>query len=185
MTFKNKQLLIVSGTKRNIEKTSLIEKILTKFSSEYDIISLKVKTLYPGDNFFHGKDRNPLTKNEKFRITEEKNKIENEDSNRMLNTGATKVFKIKTKSEYIEEAFINFINLIDKESLIICESNSIRKHIIPGIFLFIKEKNSNKMKPSAREVIKYADKIIITEGNEHNFNVNDLIINNSIWELKV
>ncbi|MCF6365995.1 MAG: hypothetical protein L3J35_07300 [Bacteroidales bacterium] len=184
MKTENKQLLIVGGTKRNVGKTTLIEKIIKKFCNEHDIISLKIKTIYPDDYFFHGKEKNKLTAEEKFRITEEKNKTGNEDTVRTLKEGAKKVFKIKTKSGFIEEAFQEFIKNIEKRTLIICESNSLRKYIKPSLFLFIKEQNSDEIKPSAKEVIKYADKIITTDGIKHYFNINSLHINDLSWHMR-
>ena len=45
MPFENKHLLIVGGAKRDVGKTTLIEKIIMKYSSEYDIVFLKIKTI--------------------------------------------------------------------------------------------------------------------------------------------
>lgn len=180
----NKQLLIIGGTKRNIGKTTLIEKIIQKFSSEFDIIAFKIKTIYPYDSFFHGKDRNPLAKNENFRLIEEKNKEGIEDTNRMLNAGAKKVFKLKTKANFIFDGFNEITKVGNKRTLFICESNSLRKHVIPALYLFVKEKNNNEMKPSAQEVVKFADKIILTDGKKHNFSINEIFIEDFKWELK-
>ena len=181
---ENKQLLIIGGAKRNDGKTTLIEKIIKKFSPEYNIVSLKVKTIYFNDDYFHGKDRIPLTKKENFRITEERNNIGNEDTNRMLNAGAKRVFKIKTKSNYIQEAFLNLILQIEGNTLIICESNSLRKYVIPASYIFIKEEGINEMKPTAKKMIKHADRIINTDGKSHDFDINNLKIINACWFLE-
>jgi len=180
---EDKQLLIVGGTKRNIGKTSLIERIIKKFSSDYNIVAFKIKTIYPNDTFFHGTDRNPLSADEKFRLIEEKNTNGNEDTNRMLKAGAKKVFKIKTKATNIVEAYKELKNKINSNSLLICESNTLRKTVNPTIYLFVKEANYEDMKPSAKEVIKFADKIILTDGKKHNFNIEDIFVENKQWFL--
>ncbi|NPA44770.1 MAG: hypothetical protein GXO49_04480 [Chlorobi bacterium] len=181
---EDKQLLIVGGTKRNIGKTSLIERIIKKFSSDYDIVAFKIKTIYPNDTFFHGTDTNPLSADEKFRLIEEKNANGNEDTNRMLKAGAKKVFKIKTKANYISYAYEELKNKINNNSLLICESNTLRKTVNPSIYLFVKEANSNDMKPSAKEVIKFANKIILTDGKNHDFNIEEICVKNNMWLLK-
>jgi len=179
MTHKN--LLIIGGAKRNIGKTTLIERIIKKFSSEYNIIAFKIKTIYPNDNLFHGKDKKPLLKNENYRITEETSRKGVEDTNRMLKAGAKKVYKIKVKSNYISEAFLELEKNGNKNKLIICESNSLRKYISPSLYLFVKELNSNEMKPSAKEMVKFADKIIITDGKNHNINLETLKVEEGRW----
>jgi len=40
-----------------------------------------------------------------------------------------------------------------------------------------------EMKPSARELEKFADKIIFTDGNNHNFDFKTLKFESSIWKL--
>lgn len=181
---EEKSLLIVGGTKRNIGKTTLIERIINKFSSEYNIVAFKIKTIYPNDSFFHGKDSNPLRENENYRITEEIKRIGIEDTNRMLNAGAKRVFKIKTKAGFITDAYNELKEITNKKTLLICESNTLRKEIIPSLFLFVKEDYSDEMKPSASEVIKLADKIILTNGKVHKFDLQEIIIRKNKWKIK-
>ncbi len=182
---KHKNLLIVGGTKRNIGKTTLIERIIKKFSPEYEIIAFKIKTIYPNDDLFHGKDNSALLKTENFRITEEANPKGIEDTNRMLNAGAKKVYKIKVKSNYIGEAFLELEKTTNKNSLIICESNSLRKYITPALYLFVKELNSDNMKPSAKQMIQFADKIITTDGENHDINLKYLEVINGRWKYEI
>lgn len=176
-------VLLIGGAVRNVGKTTLVSKIIKKFSSENDIIAVKIKTIYEKDIFFHGTDKNPLKSEEKYRIFEEINKTGEEDTSKMLNSGAKRVFKIKTKRRFAENAFNEVMNKIDYSSMIICESNSIRHALKPGLFLLIKNENSNNIKPSASELQKYADKIILTDGKKHNFNIENLKIENNCWKL--
>ena len=175
-------LLIIGGASRNVGKTMLTSRIIQKFSNEVPIIAIKIKTISEGDSFFHGKDRNPLTDSEKFRISEE-TQTGNEDTNRMLSAGAHRVFKIKTRKEYLSEAFSQFKKVLTTDDFIICESNSLRYFIKPALFLFIKMKNSEEMKPSASDLIKYADIIIPSDGKKHDFNLNRLKVIEKKWVL--
>ncbi len=175
---------MVGGTSRNVGKTSFTCKIIKKFSVDYKLIGLKIKTIYTGDNFFHGKERTPLKINEEYRITEEKSVEGNEDTSRMLKAGADRVFRIKVKNEYIEKAFEKLISEIGKECFFVCESNSLRTAVKPDLFLMIKNKNSTEMKPSAKKLEKFADKIIFTNGKEHNFDIDNIKIEKNTWSLK-
>ncbi len=176
------KLLLIGGATRNVGKTTFSCAVIDKMSKTHTVIGLKIKTLYEGDDFFHGKDRNPLTGN--YRIIEEFDQSGNEDTMRMLKSGAKQVFRIKVKSEFIKEAFEELYQQIPKNSFILCESNSLRKVLEPALFLMIKHKNSNEIKPSAKELEPLADKIIFTDGKKHDFDINNIMIENGQWSLK-
>lgn len=170
-----KKLLIIGGASRNVGKTALASRIINKFSNEVSIIALKIKTIRKGDNFFHGKDINPLKENEPYRITEE-TYTGNEDTQRMLTAGANRIFKIKVRQEYLSESFNYFKTKLNSDDFIICESNSLRYVVKPALFLFIKPSYFDEMKPSAIDLVKFADVIIPTDGKKHNFTVSRLKI---------
>ena len=175
-------LLLIGGSSRNVGKTTFAVKIIEKFAREHQIVGLKIKTVYVGDDFFHGKDRSPLTSD--YRLVEEMNSSSNEDTAKMLKAGAKRAFKLKVKSDAILQAFESFKGLLKKPNLIVCESNSLRWVINPAIYLLIKQKGDENMKPSAIELEKYADKIVYTDGEKHNFSLDDIVVKDSRWYLK-
>jgi len=179
---KQKNIILIGGATRNVGKTTFSCAIIDNLSKKHHIIGLKIKTLYNGDDFFHGKDHNPLSGN--YRIIEEFEKNGKEDTMLMLNAGAKQVFRIKAKSEYLNEAFDDFFRQIPKNSFILCESNSLRKTIEPAVFLMIKHKYSSEIKPSAKELEHLADKIVFTDGKKHNFEIKNITIENGQWSLK-
>ena len=132
---KQDKILLIGGATRNVGKTNFSCAVIEEFSKIHSIIGLKIKTLYDGDSFFHGKDHNPLKGN--YRIIEEFDSSGDEDTMRMLNAGAKQVFRIKVKSEFIGDAFDDFLQQIPKGSFILCESNSLRKVIKTDLFLLI------------------------------------------------
>lgn len=176
------KLLLIGGATRNVGKTTFSCAVIKEFSKTHSIIALKIKTLYEGDDFFHGKDRNPLTGN--YRIIEEFDNRGSEDTMRMLKAGAKQVFRIKVKSEFIKNAFDELFQQIPENSFILCESNSLRNVLEPALFLMIKHKESNVIKPSAKKLEPLADKIIFTDGEKHDFNIDRITIENGQWMLK-
>ena len=179
-TYKN--ILLIGGATRNVGKTAFTCSVIENLSKKHELIALKIKTIYKGDNFFHGKDRNPLNGN--YRIIEEKNTSGNEDTERMLKSGAKRVFRIKSKSEFLHEAIQDFFTRISDKNLVICESNSLRTVLKPSVFLLIKLKNSDKIKPSAEKLAPLADKIIYSDGTKHNFDPKNIFIENNEWKIK-
>lgn len=181
MLINQNKILLIGGATRNVGKTTFTCSVIKNISKKHEIIGLKIKTIYEGDVFFHGKDRNPLKGN--YRIIEETDKTGNEDSMKMLKAGAKKVFRIKAKSEYLKDAFTEFLKQIPKNSFIICESNSLRNIIKPDLFLMIKHKNKNNIKPSAKKLEHLTDKIIYSDGAKYNYDYKAVDIKKNKWTL--
>ncbi len=176
-------LLLIGGSSRNVGKTTFVVKLIEKFAREHSIIGLKIKTIYEGDSFFHGKDRTPLDSD--YRLIEEFDETSGEDTSKMLRAGAKRAFRLKVKSAAILEAFNAFRDLLTKPCLIVCESNSLRKVVKPAIYLLIKQQSDENMKPSAKELEKYADKIIYTDGESHDFDLSKILIKDtSGWAIR-
>ncbi len=182
---RNTRLLLIGGAVRNVGKTTLTAKIIKKFSQNNNIIAVKIKTIREAETKYHGKNRNPLIENEKYRITQITTADNNSDSGKMLNAGAKYAFKIKTKSEFIDLAFAEMMKSVsNKNNLIVCESNSLREYIEPAIFLLILKKDSNEMKISAKKLKHLADKIILSDGKHHDFDAEQLYVKNNVWKLR-
>jgi len=179
MNTREKGVLMIGGASRNVGKTTFSCKVIEHFSKEYPIVGLKVKTIYEGDNFFHGKDRTPLESD--FRLIEEFEDNTDEDTAKMLRSGAKHVFRLKVKNTALEKAFYHFKKQLEDDYLIICESNSLREVFKPDIFILIKHKHNGEMKPSATKLEKYADKIVLTDGTEHDFSFTELRVKDGMW----
>lgn len=174
-------ILLIGGATRNVGKTTFTKAVIKHFATQHSIIGLKIKTLRKGDEHHHGKGRHQLDGD--FLVVEESFSSE-EDTGKMFDAGAKQVFHIKAKEDSLESAFQEFIQNIPPESMIVCESNSLRKIIEPGIFLLIKHLNHpNEMKPSARELEPLANHIIFTNGISHNFVPEQISINTQKWQL--
>ncbi|MFC2120207.1 hypothetical protein ACFLTI_01285 [Bacteroidota bacterium] len=178
---KIENLLLVGGSYRNVGKTHFIIKLINRFSQNNPIIGLKVKSIYNGDDKFHGRDWDNNKDN--FRIIEE-NKTNTDDGGQMLKAGAKKVFRIKTKIEYLPDAMEDFFNLVPRGTAIIAESNSIRKFFVPGLYIMIYGDNKKLYKPSAIKLSQLADVNIYSDGKSFNIspeNVNIDFINGK-WD---
>jgi len=175
-------LLMIGGTSRNVGKTTLISNIIKHFAKSHQIIGLKVKTLYADDRFYHGNEN--FTLSDDFRLIEEFGSENGKDSSEMLKAGAIRAFRLRVQHTYLQMAYNHFIQQINGNYMIVCESNSLRKVVIPDLFMIIKHKVNQNMKPSAVELEKLANKIITTDGFKHDFNPTDLDIKGSNWILK-
>lgn len=154
-------ILIVSGTGRNTGKTTLVCSIIKKFSKEQEIVAVKITP-----HFYDFTPENALVINDRFVISEEKNVESTKDSSLMLKSGAKKVYFIQVFDNNLEEAFNKLLNLIDENSLIICESARLRKHIKPGVFVLMNNKETfekNSDLAQYADIVSSFDTIIETE----------------------
>ncbi|MEA3444556.1 MAG: hypothetical protein U9R19_07490 [Bacteroidota bacterium] len=139
----HKNILLVGGTGRNTGKTSLVCEVIKKFSTDYQIIALKIT------NHFHSAN------SKSFNLLEEKNPAANKDSSRMLLAGASKVFYIESGPDCLKEAFDTFLEKTVPGQIIVCESNGLSEIIKPGIYLMV-DRNGNfekKKKTSDPQII--------------------------------
>jgi uncharacterized protein (DUF488 family) len=60
----------------------------------------------------------------------------------------------------LDVALEEFLKTVPKRSIIICESNSLRNLVEPGCFLMLKNTRSDKIKPTAAEIIHFADAVV-------------------------
>jgi len=85
------------------------------------------------------------------------------------------VFKIKAKNNYLGIAFSEFLSRTNTENkLIICESNSLRDYVIPQYFFIILGTENAEIKPSAQRLLKYANKIVYSDGKNFDINIKKL-----------
>lgn len=175
-------MLMIGATGRNSGKTELASLVISKFSQKHTIIGLKVSTYYEGDISFHGKNENPLNVN--FSIFNDTCNQTDKNTARMLNSGAKSVYWLRSKDIFLEEAAQAFIKQIGTDCLVVCESNSLRKTIIPGLFLMIQNNFGVPVKITASHVIDFADCLIPFDGTEISFDIDRISITDNKWILK-
>jgi len=173
------QALVIGATSRNCGKTSFISQLLKQFS-EYKPIAVKIKTLYPNDDSWHGSG---CQLDSPYNIREELVVTGMKDSQRWLRSGAHKVFYIKSYHESLESALKEFLSRIPETLPLIIESNSLRDFVEPSGFFVISDGVESNYKPSAKRLLPFADQIIKTDGERHIPSPSELDIklNKSEW----
>jgi hypothetical protein len=174
-------MLMIGATGRNSGKTELASLIISRFSKEHSIVGLKVSTYYEGDLAFHGKNEIPLSEN--FIILNDTNHQTDKNTARMLNSGAKSVYWLRTQDSFLSEASQQFIKQIGNDCLVVCESNSLRKTIKPGLFFMIQNNVGVPVKSTASDVIEYADNLIPFDGKSLDFDLTRIKIINNKWIL--
>jgi hypothetical protein len=171
-------LLLIAGNGRNIGKSTFACAVIEKFSNETSVFGLKVTTIYPEEDAFHTKKKEQLL--QPFDIFEESITNSTKDTARMLKAGANRAFYIRSFDENIEQAMQVFFEIIPKESVIICESGSLRKVVKPGLFLYLENGNIN-LKEKNRMIRDLADIILKSDKTNSDLSPDNLILSSDGW----
>lgn len=155
---EEKRMVMVGSTGRNSGKTILSTELIKKYKEDYRIVALKVTTIEARDmKCPRGGEGcgvcTSLRGDYDIRIEEESGDIK--DTQRLKKAGADRVYWIRAYPEFLSRAFEEFLGLVEDADLIICESNSLRNFVKPGIFIMID--NTDNKKQTAQAVYDYAD----------------------------
>ena len=186
MTVKS-NILIIGSAGRNIGKTEFACKIIKKHSTLKKIIGVKIVPVDKNEGNCHRRIEGcGLCDSLKgdYEIIEETEKNLSKDTSRMLKAGAKKVYLLLVNKNSLKQGIDAILKIVPKKSLIVIESNSIRKVLEPGLFIVIKKLMNKSVKQSCIDVIELADKIIEFNDMNWDFNPDNVIIKNESWIIK-
>jgi len=154
---REENILMVGGNGRNIGKTYLAEMAIEKLSRNMEVVGLKISNISPETIGFHGVHVAPVEQD--FFIYEESDHQGTKDSMRFLKAGAKQSFFIQSDDEHLQEAFRQFMQMVKHGVALVCESNSLRQWVEPGVLLMVRgdEQAGNK---NVETLLSMADAIV-------------------------
>jgi len=181
-------MLMVGASCKADGKTTFTCSLIEKFRLQFDIVGVKISTIDSVNKSHHpdvtgvGKSSSPLRP---YYITEEKEKSGHTDTARMLAAGAKKVLWLQALDAHLEEGIKALVdNFFTEATVSICESNRARRIIEPGAFIMIRGAKETSWKPSAQEVVEYADRIIVSDGVKFDIDLNDIQLIEKRWTVR-
>jgi len=177
MTKISKNILLISGSGRNVGKTTFMRQVIEKNAS-HKLVAIKITP------HFHEPTPEliPVSVNSNFRIFQETDSTSAKDSSLFLQAGAEKVFYIQTTDAFLAEAFELVSLQFSSDQPVVTESAALRKFIVPGLYLFI-QKKQEEVKPSAVEMQKLASQTIFSDGEEFSLNPKSITFN-QYWKIE-
>ena len=180
-------MLMIGSAGANMGKTELACAILGKFGKNGDIIGVKVTTI--NDTNGHcprgGEGCGVCSSLDGvFCITEETNRGSEKDTSRLLKCGATKVFWLRVVREHLVEGVTALLDEIGHDAVCVCESNSLREVVEPGLFFMVTGRDAKTWKDSARQVRKYADRIVVSNGKGFDIDLDEIEIVGGRWRMR-
>lgn len=157
------QMLLIGSTGRNSGKTTIAAAGIDKWKDSFPVIALKVTCVEKRGGECprggHGCGAcSSLQGN--FDLLEETDAHTKKDTSILLAAGAQKVYWLKTLKSHIGEGIRHFLTLVPEDALVICESNSLRNVVDPGVFIMLNNSGDAPVKKSAGNVMHKADILI-------------------------
>ena len=181
-------MLMIGSAGANVGKTELACAILRKFGNKSgDIVGIKVTTIKEKDGQCPrgGEGCGVCSSLEGvYCITEETDPTSGKDTARLLAAGARRVFWVRVLKTHLEDGLASLLEIIGPGVTSICESNSLRHVVEPGLFLMAHRKDAENWKESARQVKKYADRIVVSDGSSFDLDIDRIKLEDGKWALR-
>jgi len=180
-------MLMIGSAGANIGKTELACALIKKFNKNKPIIGIKVTTIKAKDGQCPrgGQGCGVCSSLEgNFCITQETDADSGKDTARLLAAGAAKVFWLRVMKTHLKEGLTALLDKIGADAVSLCESNSLRQAVKPGLFLMVRGKDAGMWKSSADAVKKYADKIVVSDGSSFDFDIGRIKLLGGKWVMQ-
>ncbi len=180
-------MLMVGAAGRNAGKTEFACSLIRKFSLEAEITGVKVTAIRErgGACPRGGQGCGVCSSLEgEYCITEENGENPDKDTARLLAAGAKRVFWLRVLKEHLAEGLAALGERLGSGAITVCESNSLRLVAEPDIFIIVKEKGSEEFKPSSRDVLEHADRVVPSDGKSFDIDLDDIRISGRRWGLR-
>lgn len=180
MSTQYPNILLVSGNGRNSGKTTLVCSIIENLAKKHTITGIKISP------HFHSEEDEDdiIVKQNGFSIYREYNTKNGKDSSRMLKAGAREVYYIQTDDKSLKEAFDYIYKKLGQDSLVIIESARLRNVIHPELFLIVNKQERTDFKESVKDLVGLADKMILFNDTDFDFDLSVISADGNKWILR-
>ena len=183
------RMLMIGSGGANVGKTELACAVLRRFSREgREIVGIKVTTIKEKDGQCpRGGEGCGICSSLEgvYSILQETDSRSGKDTGRLLAAGASRVFWLRVLRTHMKEGLAALLDVVAPEVTSICESNSLRNVVEPGVFLIAERKGTSIWKPSALEVREYADRIVVSDRSSFDLDVGRIRLEDGKWLLNL
>ncbi len=180
-------ILVIGAAGRNVGKTEFACQVIARYASAHTVVGIKITTIRDRDGACPrgGQGCGECgSLNGEYLVTRETAGDNDKDTTRMLHAGAAAVYWLRVRREFLHEGVSRLLQEIPADALVVCESNSVRSVLVPGVFLVIREKNSTATKESCQSVITHADRILSFDGKDWDTQPGDVTYLAGRWVLR-
>ena len=184
-------MLMVGAAGRNLGKTTFICRAIERLANTQPVVAIKVTAFDDVDGQIiteTARCNTYKTLEGRFMITHEADGSDEKDTHRMYQAGAERVYWLRTLKSALSDGMQALFEQMRSDGVlldtacIICESNSARKAVEPGLFLIVRQAGDD-FKPSCAEIYDEADRIILFHGDGWDIDPDELDFSGARWRL--
>lgn len=179
-------ILLLGAAGRNSGKTTFACTLIARLSPNRPIVAAKITTIQDRDGTCpRGGEGCGVCAafEDRYDITEENVCGGTKDTQRLLASGAAHVYWLRVLKEHLEEGAAALLERIGSDIPIVCESNSLRHVVAPGLFLQFRPADMQTVKASARAVQPYTDYELTWDGAQFDIPPSRVEYVNDRWTL--
>lgn len=180
-------VVIIGAASRNVGKTELACELIRRTSAWRRVVGIKVTAVNGGETACPrgGAGCGVCSSlREPYLITTEDCVEGDKDTARMLRAGAGEVLWLRVQRDHLEEGVRDLLSRVPEDVLVICESNSVRAVLEPGLFLVVRRQGDPSVKPSCASVLDHADRILEFTGAGWDLDPNQIVVTPDGWALR-
>jgi len=177
-------VLLIGAAHRNAGKTEFACEVIRRHASACRVVAVKVTCIQDREGVCPrgGEGCGVCGSLEgEYCITEELRADLAKDTSRLLRAGAAQVLWLRVRQEHIAEGLAALLARIPPGAVVICESNSARRVIEPGLFLVLRRADETALKPSCAAVVHHADRVVQFRGDGWDLAPDSLAIAGDRW----
>jgi len=181
-------MLMVGAMARGAGRTKLACSLIERFSSRCSIIGIKVTTVEDAESGCpRGESECGVCSSLQgaYEIVEETDANGDKDTCRMLASGAGRVFWLRALKAHLEEGIAALLDITGVGAVSVCETNSLRRVVEPGLFFMVERRGEENYKASAKDVVRYADRIVRFDGSEFDIGTDEVELADGRWSCKL
>lgn len=180
-------MIMVGAAEQNAGKTTFACRLIRRFSAERPVVGVKVTTIVARNGGCpRGGEGCGVCSSLKddFEITQEIDGPPGKDTTRLLESGAARVFWLRTMAQHLPEAAAALAETLGPDALTVCESNSLRLAAQPDLFIMARRSDSPRFKASALRVRDQADRVALFDGRAHDLDDQAITVDGGRWVLR-
>lgn len=160
--------IVIGGHSRNIGKTTVMAGLIRRLRPP-EWAAAKITQYGHGVCSVDGEPCSCKPGEHAFVLTKEQQRVGRGDTSRFLQAGARRSLWLRVRQGQLYRGLPALLRALRGEEWVMIESNSIRGHIKPALYLFVLDPSQNDFKASALKYLERADAFIqigpLTEDN--------------------
>ena len=180
-------MLLIGATGRHVGKTELACSIVRRLTAEQSVTAAKITVIRDegGRCPRGGEGCGACTSLEgDYDLMLETNRDGVKDTSRLLLAGADPVFWLRVRAAHMARGLDVLYQNIDPHTPLICESNSIRNAVAPGLFLMVQDQRTAVCKPTAHAVAHLVDRTVLSDGEQFDLAAEQIDFHAGHWRLR-